>query len=91
MSFAQFVQQLGETAFSVVLAVLPLVALFLLKWMPLRLALTPRQTKVRRVRRRAVELFRTAAEARTIGAERIDLADYVRNPSTSKPQGESHS
>jgi UbiD family decarboxylase len=31
------------------------------------------------------------AEARTVGAERIDLADYLRNPPTTKPQGESHS
>lgn len=33
---------------------------------PLRLALTPHATKVRRVRRRAVALFRTAAEQRTV-------------------------
>lgn len=44
-----------------------LAALFIMKWMPLRLALTPRSTKVRRVRRRAVELFRTSAESRTAG------------------------
>lgn len=44
-----------------------LAALFILRWMPLRLALTPRSTKVRRVRRRAVELFRTSAESRTEG------------------------
>lgn len=44
-----------------------LAALFILKWMPLRLALTPRSTKMRRVRRRAVELFRTSAESRTEG------------------------
>lgn len=44
-----------------------LAVLFILKWMPLRLALTPRSTKVRRVRRRAVELFRTSAESRTEG------------------------
>ncbi|WP_245600299.1 TPM domain-containing protein [Sphingomonas jaspsi] len=44
-----------------------LVALFIMKWMPLRLALTPRSTKARRVRRRAVELFRTSAESRTAG------------------------
>ena len=42
-------------------------ALLILKWMPLRLALTPRSTKARRVRRRAVQLFRTAAERRTVG------------------------
>ena len=41
------------------------IALFLLKWMPLRLALTPGATKSRRVRRRAVALFKAAAERRT--------------------------
>ena len=35
--------------------------------MPLRMALTPRATKARRVRRRAILLFRAAAEARTAG------------------------
>ena len=44
-----------------------LVALFLLKWMPLRLLLTPGSTKTRRVRRRAVMLFKTGGERRTIG------------------------
>jgi putative membrane protein len=44
-----------------------LVALFLMKWMPLRLALTPGSTKTRRVRRRAVMLFKTGGERRTIG------------------------
>ena len=43
------------------------VALLLLKWMPLRLALTPPATKHRRVRRRAVTVFKTAAERRTEG------------------------
>ena len=33
----------------------------------LRMALTPKATRSRRVRRRAVALFRTAAEARTVG------------------------
>ncbi len=41
------------------------VALLILKWMPLRLALTPGATKHRRVRRRAVLLFKAAAERRT--------------------------
>jgi putative membrane protein len=41
------------------------VALLILKWMPLRLALTPGATKHRRVRRRAVAIFRAAAERRT--------------------------
>ena len=43
------------------------VALLILKWMPLRLALTPAATKHRRVRRRAVMVFKTAAERRTAG------------------------
>jgi putative membrane protein len=43
------------------------VALLILRWMPLRLALTPAVTKHRRVRRRAVTVFRAAAEKRTAG------------------------
>jgi putative membrane protein len=43
------------------------VALLILKWMPLRLALTPSATKHRRVRRRAVTVFKAAAEKRTAG------------------------
>ncbi len=43
------------------------IALLILKWMPLRLALTPAATKHRRVRRRAVTIFRAAAERRTVG------------------------
>ena len=38
-----------------------------LAWRPLRLALTPRTTKARRVRRRAIALFRASAERRTRG------------------------
>ena len=38
-----------------------------MKWTPLRLALTPGATKTRRVRRRAVILFKAAAERRTVG------------------------
>jgi putative membrane protein len=41
--------------------------LLILKYMPLRLALTPRATKTRRVRRRAIEVFKAAAERRTVG------------------------
>jgi putative membrane protein len=44
-----------------------LIVLFLMRWMPLRLALTPSATKTRRVRRRAVMLFKTGAERRTVG------------------------
>jgi putative membrane protein len=52
--------------FLMVLAVLKFTAvLLILKWMPLRLLLTPGATKTRRVRRRAIELFKAAAERRT--------------------------
>jgi putative membrane protein len=44
-----------------------LAALFIMKWRPLRLLLTPGSTKTRRVRRRAVMLFKTGAERRTVG------------------------
>jgi putative membrane protein len=43
------------------------VALLILKWMPLRLALTPPATKHRRVRRRAIAIFQAAAAGRTAG------------------------
>ena len=43
------------------------IALLILKWMPLRLALTPGATKHRRVRRRAIAVFKAAAERRTVG------------------------
>jgi putative membrane protein len=51
----------------VALAAAFLIVRFALAWMPLRMALTPSGTKNRRVRRRAVELFRAAAERRTKG------------------------
>ena len=38
-----------------------------MKWRPLRLALTPGATKTRRVRRRAIMVFKAAAERRTVG------------------------
>lgn len=41
--------------------------LLVLKYRPLRLALTPRSTKARRVRRRAIEIFKASAERRTVG------------------------
>jgi putative membrane protein len=40
---------------------------FLFAWMPLRMKLTPASTKTRRVRRRALELFRAGTERRTTG------------------------
>jgi len=49
------------------LATVFLIVRFALAWMPLRMALTPASTKNRRVRRRALELFRVAAEHRTAG------------------------
>jgi putative membrane protein len=60
---------LGELlTFLMFLAVLKFTAVLLvLKWMPLRLALTPGATKHRRVRRRAVAVFKAAAERRTVG------------------------
>ncbi|MFL6851352.1 MAG: TPM domain-containing protein [Sphingomicrobium sp.] len=51
------------------------VALLILKWMPLRLALTPGATKHRRVRRRAIAVFKAAAERRT--AERPGILIYL--------------
>jgi putative membrane protein len=41
--------------------------LLILRYMPLRMALTPAATKSRRVRRRAITVFRAAAERRTVG------------------------
>jgi putative membrane protein len=43
------------------------IALLILKWMPLRLLLTPGATKHRRVRRRAIAIFQAAAAGRTTG------------------------
>jgi putative membrane protein len=43
------------------------IALLILKWMPLRLFLTPAATKHRRVRRRAIAIFQAAAAGRTMG------------------------
>ncbi len=51
----------------VALALAFLIVRYALAWVKLRMALTPRATKARRVRRRAVELFRAAAERRTTG------------------------
>lgn len=54
------------------------IALFLLvryalAWMPLRIALTPRATRARRVRRQAIAMFRAAAQGRTRGRTAILL------------------
>jgi putative membrane protein len=39
----------------------------ILKWMPLRLALTPKYIKLARVRARAVSLFKVGTESKTVG------------------------
>lgn len=39
----------------------------ILKWMPLRLALTPKGIKLARVRNRAISLFKVGTEAKTVG------------------------
>ena len=58
----------GLLTFLLVLALLKFTAvLLILKYMPLRLLLTPPATKTRRVRRRAVAMFKEGAERRTIG------------------------
>ena len=49
------------------LALVFLVVRFALAYMPLRMALTPASTKSRRVRRRALQLFKVGAERRTVG------------------------
>jgi putative membrane protein len=54
--------------FLMILAVLKFTAvLLILRYMPLRLLLTPSATKTRRVRRRAIATFRAGAERRTVG------------------------
>lgn len=52
-----------------------LVVRYALAWPPLRMALTPGATKARRVRRRAIQLFRASAEQRT--AARVGVLLYV--------------
>ena len=49
------------------LALVFLVVRYALAWMPLRMKLTPAATKSRRVRRRAIELFRAGTDRRTAG------------------------
>jgi putative membrane protein len=52
-----------------------LAARYALEWSPLRLALTPKSTKARRVRRRAVEYFKVGAERRTTA--RVGILLYL--------------
>ena len=54
-------------ALFVLLALAFLLVRLILAWMPLRMALTPGRTKSRRVHRRAIELFRSGCELKTIG------------------------
>lgn len=49
------------------MTILFLIVRYALAWMPLRMALTPGRTKSRRVRRKAIELFRTGCEMKTRG------------------------
>lgn len=64
---AQLSRNLLMTFLFVKLAAVFLFFRFLLAYVPLRMALTPASTKSRRVRRRAVQLFRVGAERRTAG------------------------
>lgn len=64
----------GEPSLSAVMvalfaamAIVFLIVRYALAWMPLRMALTPKGTKARRVRRRAVLCFKVGAERRTHG------------------------
>ncbi|HEY0625885.1 MAG TPA: hypothetical protein VGD10_04050 [Allosphingosinicella sp.] len=57
------------------LAAVFLIVRYALAYMPLRMALTPGSTKSRRVRRRAVEMFRASAERRTQG--RVGVLLYL--------------
>ncbi|KQM67625.1 hypothetical protein ASE75_01440 [Sphingomonas sp. Leaf17] len=66
---------IGFLALLIVQAAVFLLVRLLLSWMPLRLALTPRATKARRVRRRAVQYFKVGAERRT--QARVGILLYV--------------
>lgn len=57
----------------VAMAIVFLIVRFAFAWTPLRMALTPGRTRTRRVRRRAVELFRAGTEKRTKGRTGILL------------------
>jgi len=61
------------TALLILTALTFLIAILMLRAMPLRLALTPPATKTRRVRTRAIELFKVGAERRTHGRTGILL------------------
>lgn len=64
---AELSRPLAMTYLFVKLAGTYLFVRLIMKWMPLRMALTPKGTKNRRVRRRALELFHVTTEQRTKG------------------------
>ncbi len=49
------------------MAIVSAMVFALLQWEPLRLRMTPKPTRRRRVRRRAIELFKVGAQGRTTG------------------------
>ncbi len=61
------------TIMLVLMAVTFLIGRLVFAYRPLRIALTPGATKTRRVRAKAMQLFRTGAEKRTIGATGVLL------------------
>ena len=50
----------------------------LLKWMPLRLLLTPKHVKQNRVRARAIDLFKVGTESKTVGRTGVLLYVSLR-------------
>lgn len=56
-------------------AVIFLIVRYALAWFRLRMLLTPTGTKVRRVRRRAIQFFKSSAEKRTVG--RVGILLYL--------------
>jgi putative membrane protein len=63
-----FLLLLGET-------LVFLIVRYALAWTPLRMLVTPRLTKARRVQRRALQFFKSSAEKRTAG--RVGILLYV--------------
>ncbi|MGN6819059.1 MAG: TPM domain-containing protein [Sphingomonas sp.] len=68
---------LGRSFFALMVAeaIVFLVVRFALTWTPLRLALTPKAVRSRRVRRRAIQYFKVGAERRT--AARVGVLLYL--------------
>jgi len=62
-------------ALMLVEALVFLIVRYALAWMPLRMAVTPKGTRSRRVRRRAVECFKVGAERRTVA--RVGILLYL--------------